>query len=100
MSVVDSLKNLFGKKQPEDMDPSVTQDLSLGHPDATTASIDAGSQQGTASLDPDTMGDDSITEEVDEAELISVPPFGRRTTATHQRILFTLLSFALVVLGS
>ncbi|WP_332826580.1 methyl-accepting chemotaxis protein [Ramlibacter sp.] len=95
MSVL-SLRNLFGKKQPEDVDPSVTQDLSL----ASTASIEAGSTQGTGSLGADTLDDDSITQEVDEAELISVPLFGRRTTATHQRILFTLLSFALVVLGS
>lgn len=91
-----SLKNLFSKKQPEDADPSVTQELSLGAPDpSSSAALEAGSTQ-----DPDTIGDDSITDEVDAAERISVPLLGRRTTATHQRILFTLLSFALVVLGS
>ncbi|NNU44466.1 methyl-accepting chemotaxis protein [Ramlibacter sp. B156] len=37
---------------------------------------------------------------MDQAELISVPLLGRRTTATHQRVLFTLLSLSLVVLGS
>ena len=91
-----SLKNLFSKKQPEEADPSVTQELSLGAPDpSSTAAIEAGSTQ-----DPDTLGDDSITDEVDAAELIRVPILGRRTTATHQRILFVLLSFALIVLGS
>ena len=90
-----SLKNLFAKKQPEEADPSVTQELSLGSPVTSTNAIDAGSTQ-----DPDTLGEESITEDVDEAELIRVPFLGRRTTATHQRILFTLLSMALVVLGA
>ena len=35
--------------------------------------------------------DDSVIEEVDEAELIAVPLLGRRTTAVHQRILFSAL---------
>jgi twitching motility protein PilJ len=95
MSVVFSLKNLFGKKPPEEADPSVTQNLSFGTPDPTTASIEAGSTQNES-----TIGDDSIVEEIDQAELISVPLLGRRTTATHQRILFTLLSLSLVVLGA
>lgn len=88
-------KNLFGKKSSEDADPSVTQELSLGAPDPSIATIEAGSTQNDT-----TLGDDSITEEVDQAELISVPILGRRTTVTHQRVLFTLLAFALVVLGS
>jgi twitching motility protein PilJ len=95
MSVVFSLKNLFGKKPPEEADPSVTQNLSFGTPDPTTATIEAGSTQNES-----TIGDDSIVEEIDQAELISVPLLGRRTTATHQRILFTLLSLSLVVLGA
>lgn len=95
MSVVFSLKNLFGKKPSDEADPSVTQELSLGAPDPTTATIEAGSTQNDTTLD-----DDSITGEVDQAELIRVPFLGRRTAATHQRVLFILLSFALVVLGS
>lgn len=94
-----SLKNLFAKKQPEEADPSVTQELSLGAPDiSTTASIEAGSTQGIGAQNPDTV-DDSVIEEVDAAELIRVPFLGNRTTATHQRILFALLSLSLVVLG-
>jgi twitching motility protein PilJ len=48
------------------------------------------------------LADDESTrlEEPGEAELISVPLLGRRSIVTHQRILFTLLSMALVVLGS
>src|SRR3954470_13920327 len=95
MSAVFSLKNLFGKKHPEEADPSVTQELSLGAPDPTTAAIEAGSTQNDT-----TIGDDSITEEVDQAELISVPLLGRRTASTHQRVLFILLSASLFALGS
>ncbi|MDB5753424.1 MAG: chemotaxis protein [Ramlibacter sp.] len=94
MSVADSLKNIFAKKSRE-ADPSVTQDLSLGH----TAGIEAGSTQGVDPLDPDSV--DSIEmDEVDEQELITVPFLGRRTAVTHQRILLTLVSLALVVLGA
>src|SRR6201989_3021015 len=94
MSASFSMKNLFAKRPPEEMDPSVTQDLSLGAPDHSTASIEAGS-----SIAADSLDGDSISEDIDRAELITVPLLGRRTTATHQRILFTLLSVALVVLG-
>jgi len=95
MSASFSLKNLFGKNSPDEADPSVTQELSLGAPDPSSASIEAGSTQNES-----TIGDDSITEGVGQAERIAVPLLGRRTTATHQRILFTLLSLSLVVLGS
>ena len=101
MSVAASLKNIFGKKDLSDEDPSITQEMSLG-PDASTASIEAGSTQGIdrSRVDPDSV-DDSIDaiDQVDEAELISVPLLGRRTTATHQRVLFSLLAASLFVLG-
>ena len=82
-----SLKNLFGKKLPEEVDPSVTQELSLGAPGPSTAAIEAGSTQN----DPDSVGEESIADEVDEAELLTIPFLGRRTTTTHQRALFTAL---------
>jgi twitching motility protein PilJ len=94
MSATFSLKNLFGKRPSDEVDPSVTQELSLGAPDPTTATIEAGSTQNDT-----TIGDDSITDEVDAAELIRVPLLGRKTATTHQRILFTLLSVSLVALG-
>jgi twitching motility protein PilJ len=107
MSVVDSLKNIFGKKKsPDGEETTAAAELSLG-PDAmdhnATGSIEAGSTQGIepVAADPDSV-DDSIDgiDEIDEAELISIPLLGRRSIVTHQRILFTLLALALVVLGS
>jgi twitching motility protein PilJ len=92
-----SLKNLFARKPPKDAEASMTHALSFGTPDPSTATIEAGSTMGAG---PDTGGDDSIVEEVDEVELISVPLLGRRTTTTHQRTLFTLLAISLVALGS
>lgn len=98
MSVADSLKNIFAKKSRE-ADPSVTQDLSLGMTDgAATDRIEAGST--LEPLDPDSVDSIESLDEADQAELIAVPFLGNRTTVTHQRILFTLLSLALVVLGS
>ncbi|MCG2595619.1 methyl-accepting chemotaxis protein [Ramlibacter sp. XY19] len=101
MSVAASLKNIFGKKDPSDADPSITQEMSLG-PDATTASIEAGSTQGMnrSQVDPDSI-DDSIDpiQQADDEELISVPLMGRRTASTHQRVLFLLLAASLIVLG-
>jgi twitching motility protein PilJ len=100
MSVVDSLKNIFAKKRP-DGDESTTAALSLGPdmPDPmATGSIEASSTQQNG----DSIDDDSIAglDAVDEAELIAVPLLGRRSIVTHQRILFTLLALALMVLGS
>ena len=101
MSVVDSLKNIFAKKR-ADSDDTAPAGLSLGPdmPDPNiTGSIEAGSTQDAANPDSE---DDSLAalDAVDEAELIAVPLLGRRSIVTHQRILFTLLAMALVVLGS
>ena len=96
MSVADSLKNIFAKKNRE-ADPSVTQDLSLGMADGGNMAGDAGST--LEPLDPDSIDTLEVREEEQE-QLIAVPLLGRRTPVTHQRILFTLLSLALVVLGS
>ena len=93
-----SLKNLFARNQPEEAEPSVTQELSLAMPDASTATIEAGSTVNAG--DADSIVDDSIVEEVDEAELVSVPLLGRRTTTTHQRVLFGALAVSLFALGS
>lgn len=110
MSVVDSLKNLFSNKRQE---PSDTNDgLSLATVDASidprgSRSLEVGSTQGVSSMatgtaDPDSVSEDTIAglDGIEQAELVSVPLLGRRTIVTHQRILFTLLALALVVLGS
>src|SRR6478752_4620485 len=108
MSVVDQLKNLFSKKS----DVPSTQnsgELSLAMPDhmvdsMARSSMGSTSRNNAISMGPadDSLADDESTrlEEPGEAELIAVPLLGRRTIVTHQRILFTLLSLALVVLGS
>jgi twitching motility protein PilJ len=112
MSVVDQLKNLFAKKKKpaeSSVDPSGA--LSLGTPDASVDPMVAtdgmhASGRSTVAMappEPDSVAqDDSLVplEAADEAELISVPLLGRRTIVTHQRVLFTLLALALVVLGS
>ena len=103
MSVVDKLKSVFSRKKQSPAEGR--EELSLGGPEATldpvaAVALDSASMQ---TLDPDTIGhgDDTIgpLEEVDGAELISVPLLGRRTIVAHQRILFALLAVALAVLG-
>jgi twitching motility protein PilJ len=93
-----SLKSLFSRKQSEETEPSVTQELSLAMPDASTATIEAGST--VDANEPDTLADDSIVEETDEAELVAVPLLGRRTAAAHQRVLFGALAVSLAALGT
>ncbi|MDF2465624.1 MAG: pilJ [Ramlibacter sp.] len=109
MSVVDQLKNLFSKKSPEPA-AETSGELSLAMPDASVDPMSAtGSKHAEgiaiamADEGPDTVaGEDSVVplDSIQEAELIDVPLLGRRTIITHQRILFTLLALALVVLGS
>ena len=107
MSVVDQLKNLFARKS-ADSSVETSGQLSLGTPvslDPMVGSRAAALRDNAAatlSPEPDSVADeDSIAPpEVDQAELISVPLLGRRSVATHQRTLFTLLALSLVVLGS
>jgi twitching motility protein PilJ len=109
MSVVDQLKNLFASKPPEPH-AETSGELSLGMPDASLDPMATGSMEATGRnaaammpADPDSVADDDTIaplETAEEAELISVPLLGRRTIVAHQRMLFTLLALALVVLGS
>ena len=107
MSVVDQLKNLFSKKHADHASVATSGELSLAAPDAT---LDPGSSMfreirrraGPAAADLDTTRMDPDSEpadQADEADLVSVPLLGRRTIGAQQRILFTLLAVALVVLG-
>jgi twitching motility protein PilJ len=107
MSVVDQLKNLFSKKSHESsMEPG--SELSLATPDATLDPMAMGASQGNrrvavAPADPESVDQAESTlspSEAEAADLVSVPLLGRRTIAVHQRILFTSLALALVVLGS
>jgi twitching motility protein PilJ len=111
MSVVDQLKNLFAKKKPAESSVDTSGELSLGTPDASvhprrvSGEMRASGHSTIAMTppEPDSVAqDDSVVpmDAADEAELVSVPLLGRRTIVTHQRVLFTLLALALVVLGS
>ena len=107
MSLIDKLNNLFSKKSGEPT-AETSGELSLAMPDGTldpmmaTGSMESNeSAVAMAPADPDSI-DDSIApmDAANEAELISVPLLGRRSIATHQRILFTLLALSIIVLGS
>jgi twitching motility protein PilJ len=105
MSVVDQLKNLFSKKSHESsMEPS--GELSLADATLDPMAMGAGAANrrvAVAPADPDTADQAESTlspSEAEAADLVSVPLLGRRTIAVHQRILFTSLALALVVLGS
>ena len=106
MSVVEKLSKLFSKKSDE-AQAETSGDLSLGAPEATahmsTASMDVQASEHTLqeSVEPDSI-DDSVAplEGSEEADLISVPLLGRRSVVIHQRVLFTLLTLSLVVLGA
>jgi twitching motility protein PilJ len=106
MSVVDQLKNLFSKKPAESsVDPSGQLSLGTPHSVAPVASRSTVARAAIAesSVDPDSIASEDSVDAVEisnEAELISVPLLGRRTIVTHQRVLFTFLTLALVVLGS
>jgi twitching motility protein PilJ len=107
MSVVDQLKSLFAKKRAEPPAEASGQ-LSLGTPDGSvdvlmaTGGISRGrSAAAMAPPDPDSeVQDELLVAMEDEADLVSVPLLGRRTIVTHQRVLFTLLGLALVVLAA
>ena len=97
MSVVDQLKNIFSKKQPES---ELDSRLSLAMPDATVNSAEhetlQESQNAPLQTPAPSLADDPV---VPEGELISIPILGRRTVVQHQRTLFVLLGGALVVLA-
>jgi twitching motility protein PilJ len=109
MSVVDQLKKLFSRKPAES-----EADLSLAMPDGSMDPMATGAMeaQGTMAMAPVqeriddapasrlAAEDEMMVPQVDESELVSVPLLGRRTIVQHQRILFILLAFALVVLGA
>ncbi|MGZ5182739.1 MAG: type IV pili methyl-accepting chemotaxis transducer N-terminal domain-containing protein, partial [Ramlibacter sp.] len=98
------LKKLFSKKS---SDGESSGDLSLGTPDPSVdmaggTTIDA-QRSGLMALEADDSVDDPDSLDAlppQELELVSIPLLGRRSIVAHQRILFTLLVVALVVLGS
>ena len=89
MSVVDQLKNLFSKKQPES---EMDSQLSLATLDGTSGAAAGETIMQVAAVAPpvDAAG---------SQELVSVPGLGSRTVAQHQKMLSTLLGMSLLVLG-
>ena len=103
MSVVDQLKNLFAKKQPEsEMDSR----LSLATPDDSPAQAGSGAVPTSRAPLAETPSayislEDAAKAagvELNKGEMISVPGLGLRSVAQHQRILASLLGVALVFL--
>jgi twitching motility protein PilJ len=101
MSVVDQLKNLFSKKAQES---ELDSRLSLAMPDVSVDAADQETMQQSKNASfqsrvaPDPMKENVAPAE-EKGDLVLVPGLGRRTVAQHQRILFALLGFALVVLA-
>ncbi|KQT14160.1 methyl-accepting chemotaxis protein [Ramlibacter sp. Leaf400] len=101
MSVAAQLKNLFAKKK--SADGETTGDLSLGSPEASMDPVIQNEPTAAMPLPgPDSIDDpESINgDQVPDAELVSVPLLGRRSSVSHQRILFAALAASLAVLGS
>ncbi len=98
MSVVDQLKNIFSKKSQE-LSVGTSGELSLGMP--TSHATAATQAMGLGEPDDSVAGEESLDHGLPgRAEMVNVPLLGRRTAGAHQRMLLTLLGFALVVLGS
>jgi twitching motility protein PilJ len=98
MPLVDKLFKSRSKKSEE---PAQTGgELSLGTPDGSIDPMMSASMGINATLDPDSQDSIAPLDTVQQAELITVPLLGRRSTITHQRVLFALLSLSLVVLGA
>jgi twitching motility protein PilJ len=98
MPLVDKLFKSRSKKSEE---PAATGgELSLGTPDGSIDPMMSASMGINATLDPDSQDSIAPLDTVQQAELITVPLLGRRSTITHQRLLFALLSLSLVVLGA
>jgi twitching motility protein PilJ len=103
MSVVDQFKNLF-KKQPDDRDRSLDDDMmpasadyAMDRTDAFLPDEDDRRGFGDSKMATD---EDSVLPAEESSDLLSLPILGKRTTVQHQRILATLLGFALVVLAA
>ncbi|WBY03709.1 methyl-accepting chemotaxis protein [Ramlibacter tataouinensis] len=101
MSVVDQLKNLFARKKSAGQEEGAVAVRPAADPLAGST-LEAEEQVLTEGDAESIDAPDSIdaVEQAAEAERVSVPLLGRRAIATHQRILFTLLALALLVLGS
>jgi twitching motility protein PilJ len=100
MSVVDQLKNLFSKKQPES---GLDSQLSLAMPEGSIDLADNETLQVEQTPPPKeesvNASQKPVDVAVDDKDLISIPGMGTRTVVQHQRILSGLLGVALLLLA-
>ncbi|WP_394755504.1 methyl-accepting chemotaxis protein [Rhodoferax sp.] len=103
MSVVDQLKNLFGKKAPESNQDSR---FSHGVPGVTIYPMEMEQMTGAtdnkqrSSVAPGQLAEGQVQGIDEEASnLIALPVLGQRTVVQHQRLLSILLGLALVLLA-
>ena len=99
MSIVDQLKNLLGKKPSES---ELDSRLSLGMPDG---SMDSGGEEtlqaisiGQGPIDNLKPAAEESAPVVNRGDLVTLPVFGPRSVAEHQRTLGIIFGGALVVL--
>ncbi len=101
MSVVDQFKKLFQAKSDkaddfrEDMIPDA-----MDRPDARRDAMPVDAESTADFSESRLVPDDDTVLPTDEGDVLALPVLGRRTTVQHQRILATLLGFALVVLAA
>ena len=101
MSVVDQFKKLFQAKSDkaddfrEDMIPDA-----MDRPHARRDAMPVDAESTADFSESRLMPDDDTVLPTDEGDVLALPVLGRRTTVQHQRILATLLGFALVVLAA
>ncbi|MDT8989702.1 methyl-accepting chemotaxis protein [Curvibacter sp. APW13] len=99
MSVVDNIKKLFSKKPAESQ---VDSGLSLATPDGNPDATGSMRVQPTPEADAPASilaPEVSASELIDSSDRITLPVLGARTVAQHQRVLFSLLGGALLVLA-
>ena len=99
MSIVDQLKNLLGKKPSES---ELDSRLSLGMPDG---SMDSGGEEtlqaisiGQGPIDNLKPAAEESAPVVNRGDLVTLPVFGPRSVAEHQRTLGIIFGGALIVL--
>ena len=101
MSVVDQIKKLFSKKPAESaLDSGLSLATPDGNPDATGSMTvqtpEANEVDSPASI---LAPDAPQSEMMDTGDLIALPVLGAKTVVQHQRVLFSLLGGALLVLA-
>ena len=101
MSVVDQIKKLFSKKPAESaLDSGLSLATPDGNPDATGSMTVQTPEVNEVDAPASILAPDvPQSEMVDTSDLIALPVLGAKTVVQHQRVLFSLLGGALLVLA-